>query len=114
MSVEPITKIVGAVSATIAMVGGGYTLADKVGWLKKDILMWAPEPYDPYSLLGTNQSTDYALPRAAIESIKIGSHKFLSEGTLTKTATQQVGPAGPFMQDMINDNRKFEGWRKTS
>lgn len=72
------------------------------------------EPYDPYSLLGANQTTDYALPRAAIESVKTGSHKFLSEGTLTKTVTQQVGPAGPFMQDMINDNRKFEGWRKTS
>jgi ClpP class serine protease len=72
------------------------------------------EPYDPYSLLGTDQTTDYALPRAAIESVKTGSHKFLSEGTLTKTVTQQVGPAGPFMQDMVNDNRKFEGWRKTS
>jgi len=40
-----ITKTIGAVSATIAMVGGGYTLADKVGWLKKDILRWSPEHF---------------------------------------------------------------------
>lgn len=45
MEVESITKTVGAVSAVIAMAGGGYTLADKVGWLKKDILNWAPEHF---------------------------------------------------------------------
>lgn len=71
------------------------------------------EPYDPYSVLGVTQTVDYVLPRAAIESIGTGSHKFLSEGTLTKTIAQQAGPSGPFMQDMINDNRRFEGWRKT-
>ena len=40
-----LTKTIGAVSATIAMLGGGYGLADKVGWLKKDILRWAPEHF---------------------------------------------------------------------
>lgn len=70
------------------------------------------EPYDPYSLLGANQTVDYVLPRAAIESIKTGSHQFMSEGTLTKTTVQQMGPMGPIAQDSINDNRKFEGWRK--
>jgi hypothetical protein len=69
------------------------------------------EPYDPYSLLGANQTVNYVLPRAAIESIKTGSHQFLSEGTLTKTTVQQMGPMGPIPQDSINDNRKFEGWR---
>jgi len=71
------------------------------------------EPYDPYSLLGARQTIDYVLPRAVIESLKTGSHKFLSEGTLMKTTIQQMGPAGPIVQDSINDSRKFEGWRKT-
>lgn len=70
------------------------------------------EPYDPCSLLGQNQTVDYVLSRAAIESIKSGSHQFLSEGTLTKITAQQMGPTGPISQDSINDNRKFEGWRK--
>jgi hypothetical protein len=70
------------------------------------------DPYDPYSLLGANATVNYVLPRAAIESVKTGSHQFLSEGTLTKTTVQQIGPAGPISQDSINDNRRFEGWRK--
>lgn len=72
------------------------------------------EPYDPYSLLGANQTMNYVLPRAVIESSKTGSHKFLSEGILTKTVVQQMGPMGPIAQDSINDNRRFEGWRKTA
>jgi hypothetical protein len=72
------------------------------------------EPYDPYSILAGNPTCDYAFPRAAIESRLVGSHQFLSEGTLTKTTIQQLGPLGPISQDTINDNRRFEGWRKTS
>lgn len=40
-----ITKTIGALSATIAVVGGSYSLADKVGWLEKDILRWSPEHF---------------------------------------------------------------------
>ena len=72
------------------------------------------EPYDPYGLLGTNPTVNYTLPRAVIESAKTGSHQFLSEGTLTKTTVQQMGPMGMIAQDSINDNRRFEGWRKTA
>jgi len=72
------------------------------------------EPYDPYSMLGAAQSLDYALPRAVIESVKAGCNQFLSEGTLSKTVVQQMGPMGPITQDSINDARRFEGWRKTS
>lgn len=72
------------------------------------------EPYDPHSMLAGNTMLDYALPRAAIESISVGSHQFLSEGTLTRMTLQQPGPAGVVVQETINDNRRFEGWRKTS
>lgn len=77
-----------------------------------ELKLW--EPYDPNSVLGTNQTTEYKLPRAVIESSKTGCHQFLSEGNLSKVTTQQVGPLGPILQDSINDNRLFEGWRKTS
>jgi hypothetical protein len=42
--VENITKGIGIVTATFAMIGGGYTLWDKVG--SKDILTWAPEYFE--------------------------------------------------------------------
>ena len=47
--VENITKGIGVVTATLAMLGGGYTVWDK--FENKDILTWAPEhfsvvPYD--------------------------------------------------------------------
>jgi hypothetical protein len=40
-----ISKTIGAVAASIAALGGGYTLVDKVGWLDKAILEWAPEHF---------------------------------------------------------------------
>ena len=46
--VENITKGVGVITATLAMLGGGYTLWDKLE--NKDILTWAPEHFNiaPY------------------------------------------------------------------
>ena len=40
-----ITKAVGAVAASIAAIGGGYTLADKFGWFDRAILEWSPENF---------------------------------------------------------------------
>jgi len=39
--IENITKGIGVVTATFALIGGGYTLWDKLE--SKDILTWAPE-----------------------------------------------------------------------
>jgi hypothetical protein len=72
------------------------------------------DPYDPYSMLGGAVTFDYVLARAVIESGKSGCNQFLSQGTLTKTSIQQMGPAGPIAQESINDARRFEGWKKTS
>ena len=46
MELEYYTKIIGAVTASTAMIGGGYTLADKFGVFKKDILKWSPEHFE--------------------------------------------------------------------
>ncbi len=44
-ALEAASKTIGLVTASIAMIGGGWTLADKVGVFKKDILEWAPEHF---------------------------------------------------------------------
>ena len=48
LDVENITKGIGVVTATLALIGGGYTLWDKLE--SKDILTWAPEYFNisPY------------------------------------------------------------------
>lgn len=43
VELEKITKIIGAATASLALLTGGYTLSDKVGWFKKPVLTWAPE-----------------------------------------------------------------------
>lgn len=45
ISFEDVSKIVGFVTASLAMVGGGWTLADKFGYFHKDILKWSPEHF---------------------------------------------------------------------
>ena len=46
MDVETITKGIGAVTATFALIGGGYTLTDKLGLLDRDILRWEPAMFE--------------------------------------------------------------------
>lgn len=65
-------------------------------------------PYDPNVLLGTDNAVSYSLPRALIESRKGGCHVFQSEGVLTRQPVQ-VQPN--LVQQAIQDERKFEGWR---
>ena len=65
-------------------------------------------PFDPNSLLGTANTKDYSLPRALIESVAGGSHRFFSEGKLNKT---QIQPQPGVIQVAVQDTRTFEGWR---
>lgn len=69
------------------------------------------EPYDPFSMVGTQQSVSYSLPRAIIESEPVGSHQFLSEGTISRQQVPPPVPGQPFQQDAIHDHRRFEGWK---
>jgi hypothetical protein len=78
------------------------------------------EPYDPFGMLAGQPSVNYSLPRAMIESSKGGSHRYLSEGTITQAVVPAAPGPGvmPMMpmpvqpQTAISDNRRFEGWRK--
>ncbi len=76
------------------------------------------EPYDPFSMVaGQTTAVDYSLARAIIESEPVGSHQFVSEGTISKVQMPQMMPGmpgmqpPPFQQDTIHDNRRFEGWK---
>ena len=44
LDIENITKGIGVVTASFAMIGGGYTMWDKLK--PKDILTWAPEHFE--------------------------------------------------------------------
>lgn len=46
--IEKITKTIAALSATVALIGGSYSLIDKIKWFeegKKPILTWAPDHF---------------------------------------------------------------------
>lgn len=41
-----VAKIIGAIAASVAAIGGSYTLAEKLGWFNKAILEWSPEHFE--------------------------------------------------------------------
>jgi len=64
--------------------------------------------FDPNSFLGSDAQKPYELRRCLIESINGGSNYFVSEGVLRR---HQVQAQPGVMQQMINDQRTFEGWK---
>ncbi|KAA6325832.1 hypothetical protein EZS27_024995 [termite gut metagenome] len=70
-------------------------------------------PYNPNVLLGANQTADYSCRRSLIESLDFGTHVFVSEGTLVKSIQniQQMPQFPPIQRTIIDDQRKFEGWK---
>ena len=70
-------------------------------------------PFDPNVILGAHPQNNYSCRRVLIESLSSGTHVFISEGTLTKTSQviPQQHPLPPLQRTMIDDQRKFEGWR---
>jgi len=69
--------------------------------------------FDPNIILGANNQATYSCRRALIESILGGTDVFVSEGTLIKNS--QVIPQGPnippLQRVIVEDQRKFEGWK---
>jgi hypothetical protein len=70
-------------------------------------------PYNPNLLLGANLTADYSCRRSLIESLQFGTHVFISEGTLVKNIQNipQQLPLPPIQRTIIDDQRKFEGWK---
>jgi hypothetical protein len=70
-------------------------------------------PYDPNLILGSQMTANYSSRRILIESLQFGTHVFVSEGTLVKNVQTipQQPPLPPIQRTLIDDQRKFEGWR---
>lgn len=71
-------------------------------------------PFDPMEFFGDSQAgrQSYRIPRGLIEGTTGGGYAYVSEGVLTLMQIREDG--NPIAQQLINDNRTFEGWRKTS
>jgi len=65
-------------------------------------------PYNPNVLLGGQSQVEYRFERALVESSFGGSHRYISEGRLIKA---QLNLPNGIVQDAIQDNRTFEGWK---
>jgi hypothetical protein len=65
-------------------------------------------PYSPNLVLGTNDQTEYEFTRCVLESVKGGTHRFVSRGRLTKRRIQD--PQAGVIREGVQDNRTFEGW----
>jgi hypothetical protein len=69
--------------------------------------------FDPNIILGANNQATYSCRRALIESISGGTDVFASEGTLIKNTQliQQAPNIPPVQRVIVEDQRKFEGWK---
>lgn len=61
------------------------------------------ESYDPGRILGKKSQASYLFKRSLLESVEGGSHFFCTEGQYLRGE----------MQDKIEEDRLFEGWRHT-
>lgn len=87
--------------------GEGYGLIKQLyDGLAEELQLTAS--FDPNVVLGQQPQASYLFKRTLLESVNGGSHAFVSEGTLTR---QKVQLQPGLVQDAINDNRTFEGWR---
>jgi hypothetical protein len=95
-----LTKTIGAVAASIAAIGGGYTLADKFGWFDRAILEWAPEHFKITAAVGQPITVTVARIKkrddCSVESFtpSIRDASGMVHEAIT-TASKFSGPAGP-------------------
>ncbi len=66
-------------------------------------------PYNPNLLLGDEDEVDYELPRALVESVADGSHRFVTMGRLVKH--HLVDEDAGLVREAVKDRRTFEGWK---
>jgi len=72
------------------------------------------EPFNLRILLGDEKHVDYAIPRAAIESVRVGSHQFVTEGTIVRKIPRQPEIPQSVSEGSAHNIYKSDGWRKTS
>ena len=95
-----LTKTIGAVAASIAAIGGGYTLADKFGWFDRAILEWAPEHFKITAASGQPITVTVARIKKRDDcSVENFTPSIRDAAGMvheaTTTASKFSGPAGP-------------------
>jgi hypothetical protein len=95
-----LTKAIGAVAASVAALGGSYTLADKFGWFDRAILEWSPEHFKIVAEAGQPINVTVARIKkrddCSVESFTPSIRD--AAGMVheaTTTASKFSGPAGP-------------------
>ena len=95
-----LTKAIGAVAASVAALGGSYTLADKFGWFDKAIIEWSPENFKIVAEAGKPITVTVARIKkrddCSVESFTPSIRD--AAGMVheaTTTASKFSGPAGP-------------------
>jgi len=95
-----LTKVIGAVAASVAAVGGGYTLADKFGLLDRTIIEWSPNHFKIVAEAGEPINVTVARIKkrddCSVESFTPSirdANGMVHEATTT--ASKFSGPAGP-------------------
>ncbi len=71
--------------------------------ISKELDLFSSFQSDTY--LGIAQNKIYSFKRCVLESVSGSSHKFFTEGALTRVALPQGGQG-------INDQRTYEGWKE--
>jgi hypothetical protein len=95
-----LTKVIGAVAASVAALGGSYTLADKFGWFDRAIIEWSPENFKIVADAGKPITVTVARIKkrddCSVESFTPSIRD--AAGMMheaTTTASKFSGPAGP-------------------
>ena len=95
-----VTKTISAVAASVAALGGGYTLADKFGWFDRAILEWAPEHFRIVADEGKPINVTVARIKKRDDSSVESFTPSIRDASgmvheATTTASKFSGPAGP-------------------
>lgn len=96
-----LTKVIGAVAASVAALGGSYTLADKFGLLDREILEWSPEHFDiPTAKIGHPVHVTVARIKKRDDCSVEGFTPTVRDSSgmihdATPSTSKFTGPAGP-------------------
>lgn len=92
-----LTKVIGSVAASVAALGGSYTLADKFGFFDRAILEWSPEHFNiPAAKIGDPINVTVA---------RIKKRDDCSVEAFTPTVRDAAG----MVHEAVPSNNKFTG-----
>ena len=95
-----LTKAIGAVAASVAALGGSYTLADKFGWFDRAIIEWSPEHFKIVAEAGQPINVTVARIKKRDDCSVEGFSVTVRDGAgvvheATPSMSRFTGPAGP-------------------